>query len=646
MSDFLTHECGIALVRLRHPLKYYLEKYGTCLWGFQKLFLLMEKQHNRGQDGVGIGCTKLNMPLGQPYMFRARSDRVDSLASLFRNQMAEFDRLISRKIIDLEDPESVKRHFDFGGECLMGHLRYGTSGAFGTASLHPYLRRSNWPTKSLMVLGNFNMTNTAELNQVLIQRGQHPVFGTDTQTVLEEIGYHLDEAHTDIYRRERDKGTPGEKIPAIISEELNVGEIIRRSAELWDGGYAIAGMIGNGDCFVMRDPNGIRPCSYYIDEEVIAFASERVPLLTVFNAKPEDVHELTPGTVTFIKNDGRMFCDRFAEERPHRPCSFERIYFSRGNDPGIYQDRKRLGAVLVPQIVAAIGDDFEHSVFSFIPNTAEVAYHGLMEELRVHRRRQVRDSILAAARAGTLDENVLDDLIMRNWPRSEKIAHKDIKLRTFISQENQRSALVSHVYDITYGEVKPDDALVCLDDSIVRGTTLKKSILKILARTNPRLIVIASTAPQIRYPDCYGIDMAEIGKFIAFEAAIALLKERGQQSLIDEVYQQCLVEIQKPTGQQVNLVKSIYAPFTDDEISAKISEFIYPSGNDLPPGWKGEVKVIFQTVENLHAALGPDAGDWYFTGDYPTPGGNAVCNRAFIHYYEKRSGRPYDLPRL
>ncbi len=646
MSDFLTHECGIALVRLRHPLEYYREKYGTCLWGFQKLFLLMEKQHNRGQDGVGIGGTKLHMSLGQPYMFRARSGRVDSLAGLFRAQMAEFDKLVARKAIDPDDPESVKRHFDFGGECLMGHLRYGTSGEFGAASLHPYLRRTNWPTKTLMVLGNFNMTNTADLNQMLIQRGQHPVFGTDTQTVLEEIGYHLDEVHTDIYRRERDRGTPGEKIPAVISEELSVGEIIRRAAEPWDGGYAIAGMIGNGDCFVLRDPRGIRPCSCYIDDEVIAFASERVPLLTVFRAAPEAVHELTPGTVTFIKSDGRLHNERFAPEQPVRPCSFERIYFSRGNDPDIYQDRKRLGAGLVPQIIDAIGDDFERSVYSFIPNTAEVAYYGLMDELRHHRRRQVRDAVLTAARAGTLDETTLDDLIMRNWPRSEKIAHKDIKLRTFISQENQRTALASHVYDITYGEVKPEDALVCLDDSIVRGTTLKQSILKILARTNPRLIVIASTAPQIRYPDCYGIDMAEIGKFIAFDAAITLLKERGKQSLIDEVYRQCLVEIQKPAAEQVNLVKSIYASFTDEEISAKISKVVYPSGRDLPPGWSGEVKVIFQTVANLHAALGPEAGDWYFTGDYPTPGGNAVCNRAFIHYYEKRTGRPYDLPGL
>jgi len=411
-------------------------------------------------------------------------------------------------------------------------------------------------------------------------------------------------------------------------------------------------MIGDGDCFVMRDPRGLRPCSYLINDEVIAFASERVPLMTVFDAAREDVHELEPGTVVFVKSDGRMHCDRFAPVVEAKPCSFERIYFSRGNDPDIYQDRKRLGAALVPQIVEAIGDDFDRSVYSFIPNTAEVAYHGMMDELRRFRRRQVRDEILAASRNGTLDETKLDELIMRNWPRGEKIAHKDIKLRTFITQEAQRTTLASHVYDITYGEAGPEDALVCIDDSIVRGTTLKQSILKILARTNPRCIVIASTAPQIRYPDCYGIDMAEIGKFIAFEAAITLLRERGQQTIIDHVYRDCLVEIQKPAAQQVNRVKAIYAPFSDNDISLKISQFVYPNGSF--PGassrpsdtWRGEVKVIFQSVTNLHAALGPEAGDWYFTGNYPTPGGTAICNRAFIHFYEKKTGRPYDLPGL
>ena len=643
MSDPLNHECGLALVRLRKPLDHFRRHHGTPLWGFQKLFLLMEKQHNRGQDGVGIGCTKLAMPLGQPYMFRARSGEVDSLARVFREQLGEFERLCAHGIVDREDGESVKRHFDFGGECLMGHLRYGTSGEFGVNTLHPYIRRSNWPTKSLMVLGNFNMANAEELSQLLIRRGQHPVFDTDTQTVLEEIGYHLDEEHTDIYRAERDRGTPGDLIPQIISERLDVGTVIRRSAENWDGGYSIAGMIGNGDCFVMRDPHGIRPCFYYVDDDVIAFASERVPLMTVFDASRDDVQELTPGTVLFVKADGRLHCEQFAESRPASPCSFERIYFSRGNDPDIYRERKALGARLVPQIVEAIGDDFEHALFSFIPNTAEVAYHGLMDELRRHRRRQVRDAILEASKNGRLDESLLDELIMRNWPRGEKIAHKDIKLRTFISQEAQRESLASHVYDITYGEVRPDDVLVCLDDSIVRGTTLKQSILKILSRTNPRAIVIASTAPQIRYPDCYGIDMARIGKFIAFEAAISLLKDRGQDKLIDEIYQRCREEVRLPAAKQRNWVRELYAPFTDEAISARISHFVYPNSNSR---WSGEVRVIYQTVDNLHRALGPSAGDWYFTGNYPTPGGTDVCNRAFTHWYEKRTGRPYDLPGL
>jgi amidophosphoribosyltransferase len=643
MSDHLNHECGLALVRLLKPLDYYRQKYGTALWGFQKLFLLMEKQHNRGQDGVGIGCVKLDMPLGQPYMFRARSGEVDSLARVFREQLAAFDELCARGRVNRDDGSTVKRHFDFGGECLIGHLRYGTSGDFGVTSLHPYVRRSNWPTKTLMLLGNFNMANADVLSQILIQRGQHPVFDTDTQTVLEEIGYHLDEEHTDIYRAERDRGTPGEKIPAIISEKLDVGTVIRRSAEAWDGGYAIAGMIGNGDCFVMRDPRGIRPCHFYMDEEVIAFASERVPLMTVFDAAQGDVAELSRGTVVFVKADGRIHCEQFADLQPPTPCSFERIYFSRGNDPDIYRERKALGAHLVPQIVEAIGDDFQRAVFSFIPNTAEVAYHGLMDELRRHRRRQVRNAILAASRNGGLDEALLDELIMRNWPRGEKIAHKDIKLRTFISQESEREHLASHIYDITYGEVQPGDVLVCLDDSIVRGTTLKQSILKILARTNPRAIVIASTAPQIRYPDCYGIDMAQIGKFIAFEAAISLLKDRGRDRLIDDIYQQCRDELTKPAGEQRNCVQEVYASFSDNEISARISQFVYPNGRCA---WHGEVRVIYQSVENLHRALGPHAGDWYFTGNYPTPGGVAVCNRAFMHWYEKKTGRPYDLPGL
>ncbi len=637
MSDFLKHECGVAFIRLRKPLQYFADKYRNPLWGFQKLFLLMEKQHNRGHDGVGIGATKLHMPTGLPYMARVRNARSDSLGIVFRNQMAAYDALVKKGRVDPADGESVKCHFDYGAELLMGHLRYGTSGEFSTASCHPYLRRSNWPTRSLMVLGNFNMTNTKELNQIMIDRGQHPVFGTDTQTVLEEIGFHLDELHTDLYRELRDSGIPGRDIPAQISERLDVAEIVRRSACHWDGGYTIAGQIGNGDGFVMRDPRGIRPCFKYESDEVIAFASERVPLMTVFDAPQSAISEVEPGTVVVMKSCGSEKTERFSEPQPLSPCSFERIYFSRGNDPDIYQERKRLGAALVPQIIKAIGGDLDHAVCSFIPNTAEVAYHGMMDGLRLHRRHEVKDSILAAAAAGTLTESLVDDLILRNWPRGEKIAHKDIKLRTFISQESSRVQLASHVYDVTYGEVKPEDSLVVIDDSIVRGTTLKQSILKMLTRINPRRIVVASTAPQIRYPDCYGIDMAEIGKFIAFQAAIDLLKSSGRSSVIDAAYEAAKSELTKPAAQQRNAVQDIYASFTHEQIASRISEFVYPESE-----WRGELTVVFLTVAGLHTALGQKAGDWYFTGDYPTPGGTEICNRSLVHYIEQRTGRAYD----
>lgn len=638
MSDFLKHECGVAFVRLRKPVQHFITKYKNPLWGFHKLFLLMEKQHNRGHDGVGIASTKIDAPLGQPYMFRARSAKTDSLALVFRAQMAVYESLVRKGTIDPKDGESVKTHFAFGGELLMGHLRYGTSGEFSTASCHPYLRRSNWPTKSLMVLGNFNMTNARELNQLMVDRGQHPIFGTDTQTVLEEIGFHLDEVHTDIYREMRDKGTPGAEIPAIISSRLDIAEIIRRAASHWDGGYTIAGQIGNGDSFVLRDPRGIRPCFLYQSEEVFALASERVPLMTVFDALAEEIQEVPPGHVFIVRRDGSSGLHRYADPAPHTPCSFERIYFSRGNDPSIYQERKRLGAALVPQIVQAIDDDLENAVFSFIPNTAEVAYHGLMDGVRLHRRAEVKASIMTAAADGTLSEELIDQLILRNWPRGEKILHKDIKLRTFISQETSRLQMASHVYDITYGEIRPDqDSLVVIDDSIIRGTTLKQSILKMLTRARPKRIVVCSTAPQIRYPDCYGIDMVEVGKFIAFQAAVELLRSTDQQSVIDEIYRACLAEVKKPVADQRNAVKDLYAPFTDEQISSKISEFIYPGME-----WNGELIVIFQTVENLHTAINPEAGDWYFTGNFPTPGGTDVCNRSFIHWYENKVGRVYD----
>jgi amidophosphoribosyltransferase len=640
MSDFLKHECGIAAVRLRKPLAYYYDRYGTCLWGLNKLFLLMEKQHNRGQDGTGIGCVKLNVPLGQPYVQRRRSAKHDALSSIFRSELKQFHKMSRKGLLDHNNPDSVKAKFDFGGEILLGHLRYGTSGDFAEGSCHPYLRRSNWPTRTLMLMGNFNMTNAAELNQVLIQRGQHPIFSTDTQTVLEEIGYHLDEHHTNIYRRLRDEGIPGDQIPDLISRELDLPALASEAAAQWDGGYAIAGAIGNGDMFVMRDPHGIRPCHMLVTDEVIAFASERVPLMTVFEATAEDVVEVDPGGIVTIKSDGHWAKSQFTAPLSPAHCSFERIYFSRGNDPEIYQERKRMGAALVPQVVTAIDNDFENTVFSFVPNTAETAYHGLMDGLRQHRRNEVRDAILHAARTNSITPEMVDDLVMRNWPRGEKIAHKDIKMRTFISQEKGRDQLVSHVYDVTYDVVRPGDKLVVIDDSIVRGTTLKKSILKILARTQPSKIVICSTAPQIRYPDCYGIDMSELGKFIAFQAAVALHRRNGNQSHLDRIHANCLAEIQRPPAERRNCVKEVYAAFSPEEISAEISRMVYPEDID----WNGKVEVIFLGIQNLHASIRPGSGDWYFTGDYPTHGGYSMVNLAYIRWFEGIGGRSYDLP--
>lgn len=639
MSDFLKHECGIAAVRLRKPLEYYQDRYGSCLWGFQKLFLLMEKQHNRGHDGVGIGCAKLNMPMGQPYIFRRRDAEKDSLASLFRGEIKWFNKMARKGKLDAKVPASVKENFDFGGEILIGHLRYGTSGEFDSGSCHPYLRRSNWPTRTLMVMGNFNMTNTGELNRKLIDRGQHPVFGTDTQTVLEEVGFHLDEAHTDLYRRLRDEGVDGNLIPDQISALLDVENIVEISAQAWDGGYAIVGVIGNGDMFVMRDPHGIRPCHMLVNEEVIAFASERVPLMTVFETEADQVQVVAPGSLVVIKADGTMRVSQFAPETPYTPCSFEKIYFSRGNDPSIYRERKAMGAALVDQLVRSIGYSFDNTVFSFVPNTAETAYYGMMDGLRMYRRQQVRSEILEGLAQGTLTPEKVDALILKNWPCGEKIAHKDIKMRTFITQERGREQLVSHVYDITYGVVKENDNLVVIDDSIVRGTTLKKSILKILARTNPKKIVVCSTAPQIRYPDCYGIDMSEMGKFIAFQAAVALHRRAGRQYLLDEVYDACRAELAKPAHEVRNAVQRVYEAFTHEEISAEISRMVYPE--DL--NWHGEVEIIFQTIENLHASIKGPCGDWYFTGNYPTAGGYATVNAAYMRWFDGLTGRGYEL---
>ncbi|MCH2025855.1 MAG: amidophosphoribosyltransferase [Verrucomicrobiales bacterium] len=639
MGDFLKHECGIAVLRLKKPLAYYHDKYGSALYGFQKLFLLMEKQHNRGHDGIGIGCVKLNMELGDPYMFRERSAARDSLTVVFKDLMDRYHSVCDRRGIDPEDPYNVSRYFDFGGEILLGHLRYGTSGEFEEGSCHPFLRRSNWETRSLMVLGNFNMANAPELNRTLVDRGQHPVFGTDTQTVLEEIGFFLDQAHQNIYRRSKASKVPGTEIPGLISDSLHMPSLLKKAAKIWDGGYAIAGAVGNGDAFVMRDPNGIRPAFYFENDDFIGFASERVPLMTVFGLEKEEVSEVPAGHVVSIKNTGEVSGERFAGKRPQTPCSFERIYFSRGNDPEIYRERKELGRLLSKPILKAIDYNFRDTVFSFIPNTADVAYHGMMGGLREYQRDKVKKEVQESLADGNLDEKKIDDLILHNWPRSEKIAHKDIKMRTFISQEKGRKQLVSHVYDISYGVVEPGESLVVIDDSIVRGTTLRESILKILARTDPKKIVVVSSAPQIRYPDCYGIDMSELGKFIAFQAAIDLLKNSARASLIAKVYDDCREELSKPVEEMRNCVRDIYEPFTAKEISKQIARLVYPQ--DIK--WSGEVEVIYQSIENLRAALGQNCGDWYFTGNYPTPAGTAVVNRAFIQYCDGIEGRPYDL---
>jgi amidophosphoribosyltransferase len=657
MSDPIRHECGIAVVRLKKPLGYYHQKYGSALHGFDALQALMQKVRNRGQDGFGFGCCKLDMPAGLPYLFRERStESVERIGHVFDDLRKDMKR-IARRINDQrreerhqegkefmpfeDDPEAMKREFEMAGEIYVGHLRYGTTGDFGKGALHPYIRRSTWPTRTLMVMGNFNLTNTNELNQIMMKRGQHPVFGTDTQSVLEEIGFQLDEAHTQLYHSIRDAGVPGWEIPHQISEQLNVQRVIEDSARRWDGGYAIVGVIGNGDLFAMRDPSGIRPCFYYENDEMLVMASERVALMSVIGLEESQIHELPPAHVLVMKADGQITLREFTQPREYKPCSFERIYFSRGNDSVIYRQRKALGEELVPQVVDAIGNDFEHTVLSFVPNTAETAYYGFLDGLRKARRVVVKDALVEMMKDGRFDEEDekrLDDLVLRNWPRAEKIALKDIKMRTFIAQETGRDALVSGSYDITYGVVTPQDNLVIIDDSIVRGTTLKKSLLRILARTNPKCIIVCSTAPQIRYPDCYGIDMAELGKFIAFQAATTLLRERGMAHVIRDTYAACKEELKKPKEEMRNAVKAIYAPFTDDEISAKVAQMVRPEETS----WHGDVRVIYQSIPGLHTALGAEFGDWYFSGDYPTPGGYAVVNNSFILYCEAKSGRAHE----
>jgi amidophosphoribosyltransferase len=637
MSDSLRHECGIALVRLTKDTKWYQEKYGSALHGFNQLFLLMEKQHNRGQDGAGIGGIKIGAENGEAFLFRDREIGPQGLTQIFSRQIKIYSDLVRDGVVIPEFPETVKRHFDYGGEVLMGHLRYGTSGNFDTGSCHPYARKSIWPTRNLLIAGNFNLTNTQSLNTALTDRGAHVIYSTDTQSILEEVGFWLDEEHDRLYKAFRDQGLEGAEVQKEISKHIDVGNVLRKASKNWDGGYAIVGIVGNGDSFVLRDPNGIRPAWYVKTDDVFAVASERVALMSIIGVQQSDVKEVPPGSALIIKADGRHTIEAIQPTGVKSSCSFEHIYFSRGNDPEIYTERKALGATLANDILELIGQDHDHAVFSYIPNTAEIAWYGLMEELRRRRRVQVRSKLTEALRAGTLDENMLDKLILGGWPRGEKVAHKDVKLRTFISQEKNRMQLASHVYDISYGTVREGDTLVCVDDSIVRGTTLKQSILRILARPNPKRIVIASTAPQIRYPDCYGIDMSEMGKFLAFQAAVALCKEKGKQDLLREVYEDCIAQAKNPPAVMKNYVKRIYDAFTVQEISVKAAELVFPT----KANWKGDLIIVFQKIESLHKACPNSLGDWYFTGNYPTPGGYEVLNRAFINFWEKKEGRSY-----
>ena len=638
MSELIKHECGVAQVRLKKPLEYFAEKYGTPLYGYYKLFLLMEKQRNRGQDGAGVAAIKFDMPAGEPYMFRERSVKTNALDRIFKDTLKQYEKLQRNGDILPDYVPSIKSKYDFCAEYYMGHLRYGTSGGYSLSVCHPFFRRSSWPTKNLMLAGNFNMTNTKELNESLIAMGQHPIFATDTQALLEKVGYHLDEAHDNLYRYLRDEGHDAREISERILGEIDLVKVFCKASKSWDGGYALIGAIGNGDNFILRDPLGIRPVFYFEDDEVFASASERAPLMTIFNKQIEDIEEVPPGHIIVVKRSGELINEQFKEPNPERKqCSFERIYFSRGNDADIYKERKALGAQLSEQVLKEVGHDLENTVVSFIPNTSEIGYFGFLEKLRVDRRNQVKDAILDAQEKGELSDELLDDLIMKNWPRGEKIAHKDQKLRTFISTENSRNEMATHVYDVTYGIIQKTDNLVCIDDSIVRGTTLRKSILKILSSLNPKKIIIASTAPQIRYPDCYGIDMSELGKFIAFEAAIALLHEVGKRDTLLEVYRKCIDCLNSEESCGINYVKEIYAPFTAEQISKKIAEIVYPQDR----GWSGEVSVVYQSIEGLRKALPDHRGDWYFSGDYPTQGGYRVVNQAFVNYYKKSTGRSY-----
>ncbi len=617
--ELIKHECGIAMIRLLKPLSYYKEKYGTHLYGLNKLYLIMEKEHNRGQEAAGIGCVKLNMPPGEEYIFRERAQGSDAITQIFANAHEQM------RIANAEGVPPI--YTPFVGEVYMGHLRYSTTGRSGINYVHPFMRRNNWSSRNMLLCGNFNMTNVDEIFNSITSTGQHPRIYADTFLLLEQLGHALDRENERLFEIHKKAGLKGLELSTAIARDLNVTNMLHRCAPTWDGGYVICGIVGNGDMYAMRDPNGIRPAFYYKDEEIVVVASERPVIQTAFDLPISEVKELEPGTAIVVDRDGSVRIDRILSKGENCKCSFERIYFSRGSDSDIYRERKALGHRLVPQVLKAIDQDIDNSVFSFIPNTAEVAFYGMVEGIEDHLiKSKIHDIQHLSATGNLTDDNIAH--ILRRRVRREKVAIKDIKLRTFIAEGATRNDLAAHVYDITYGSVKPGDNLVVIDDSIVRGTTLKQSIIRILDRLHPRKLVIVSSSPQVRFPDCYGIDMSRMGEFIAFKAAMALLEERGMKYVIDSVYQRCKEQSQLPKEEIKNYVKDIYAPFSDEEVAAKIAEMLTPEGT------KAEIEIVYQSVEEMHKAIPEHPGDWYFTGNYPTPGGNRLVNQAFINFYE------------
>ena len=647
MSDQLRHECGLALVRLRQPLSYYRERYGDAAWGLRRLYLLMEKQHNRGQDGAGVAMVKFDMPPGETFLRRVRTDQHNALEHIFDRVTRDLksspktrkDDKPSPALAVLEDDLGLKRKHRYLGELYLGHLRYGTYAGTSGCNCHPFVRRNNTASRNLAIAGNFNMTNSAELFQQLIEFGLNPVGDSDTNVILERIGYFLDHEHDHLHAAmgpESFLHLEGRELAREISEQLNLIRILDRASRGWDGGYVFAGVLGNGDAFACRDPAGIRPGFFYMNDEVVAVASERAALANVFNVEPKAIEPIKPGHILSIKRSGRVDHSAFTAALPLRQCTFERIYFSRGNDPDIYQERKALGKNLAPRVLKMIGDRADKAVFSYIPNTAEAAYMGLVERLDELSRAQHTEEIYRKLQNGGVSRSDLDAML-NGRIRAEKIAHKDQRLRTFITHDAARRDLVTHIYDITRGVVKPDDTLVVLDDSIVRGTTLRESIITILSRLNPKRIIVASSAPPIMYPDCYGIDMSQLGRFIAFEAAVALLHERGEQELLEEVEAKCREQEQDQPRAMLNHVRKIYDRFSLDEISNKVAQLVRPQNIT----WKGPIDVIYQSIEGLQSAMPSHTGDWYFTGNYPTAGGFRVLNRSFLNWRSATDARAY-----